>query len=88
MFISRIVSVGTDAKLDRAPTVPSPWNASQQLYNLHGACENLYKGATKGCAQRSDHPGHLMALGSIPGLQHGIDLEVMNATFAATAKGE
>jgi hypothetical protein len=28
----------TDAKLDAAPTVPSPWNASQQLYNLHGAC--------------------------------------------------
>ncbi len=27
-----------------------------------------------------------MALGSIPGLQHGIDLEIMNATFSATAK--
>lgn len=73
-------------KLDAAPVVSSPWNASQSLYNLHAACEDLYRGVTKGCAPRSDHPGHLMGLGSIPGLQHGIDLEVMNATFAATAK--
>ena len=52
--------------LDPAPTVPSPWNASQQLYTLHAACKNLYKGQTEGCAQRSDHPGHLMAFGSFP----------------------
>ena len=107
------------------PTVTSPWNASQQLYNLHAACHNLYAGKTLGCAQRSDHPGHLMALGVLPGrqvrcpravrcavsvcgdrvlqpcadhrfprmslgvlsgLQHGIDLEIMNATFEATAR--
>merc|ERR1712176_934136 len=34
---------------------------------------------------REDHPGHLMALGGIPGLQHGIDLDIMNATFTAVA---
>eukprot|EP01051_Picozoa_sp_SAG22_P022705 SAG22_NODE_5544_length_995_cov_1.309152_1_plen_311_part_00 len=73
-------------RLDPAPTVPSPWNESQLLYNLHGACENLYAGTTRGCAERSDHPGHLMALGAIPGTQHGIDLDIMNATFTATAK--
>jgi|EP01047_Picozoa_sp_COSAG01_P038380 hypothetical protein len=50
--------------LSAAPTVPSPWNHSQLLYNLHAACENLYAGKTLGCAPRSDHPGHLMALGS------------------------
>jgi len=71
-------------RLDACPTVTSPWNASQKLYNLHAACHNLYAGRTLGCAQRSDHPGHLMALGVLPGLQHGIDLEIMNATFEAT----
>lgn len=74
------------AKLNAAPTVPSPWNKSQPLYTLHAACEHLYVGKTEGCAPRSDHPGHLMAYGSIPGHQHGIDIDVMNATFSATAK--
>ena len=73
-------------QLSVAPTVPSPWNKSQPLYNLHAACTNLYAGRTLGCAERSDHPGHLMALGGIPGLQQGIDLATMNATFTATAR--
>ena len=74
------------AKLDAAPLVSSPWNASQQLYTLHAACKNLYAGRTEGCAQRSDHPGHLMAFGSINGGEHGIDAGIMNATFEATTK--
>ena len=73
------------SNLDAPPTVASPWNKTQLLYNLHASCVNLYAGKTLGCAQRSDHPGHLMAFGVLPGLQHGIDLDIMNATFTATA---
>ena len=78
----------TDAllKLDSAPTVASPWNQSQRLYNLHAACVNLYHGRTLGCAERSDHPGHLMAMGVLPGLSLGIDFDIMNATFTATQR--
>ena len=72
--------------LDPAPTVQSPWNSSQQLYTLHAACKNLYAGRTVGCAQRSDHPGHLMAYGSIPGHEHGIDPVILNSTFEAVAR--
>jgi hypothetical protein len=76
------------ARLDNPPTVPSPWDKTNttRLYTLHAGCKNLYVGKTEGCAQRSDHPGHLMAYGILPGDAHGIDVRVMNDTFTATAK--
>ena len=56
------------------------------VYNQNAACTGAYTSGAHLCEGRTSHPAVLLALGMLPGLQHGIDAATMNRTLDEVLK--
>ena len=57
------------------------WPRAAVVYNQNRACKGAYTSEPSLCEGTESHPAVLLALGMLPGEQHGIDKAIMNRTL-------